>query len=101
MRRKDELDERTRGFFELEFARRSHFHHGALALNSARSCLGYIIRARRPNKIYVPAYSCETLLEPLFSRNIEVVFYHIDDRMELIDLGCKLTNFNLHKLFWH
>lgn len=73
------------GFFELEFAHRSHFHHGALALNSARSCLGYIIRARRPNKIYVPAYSCETLLEPLFSKNIQVVFYHIDDRMELSD----------------
>lgn len=74
------------GYFSLELREGEHYHREALALNSARNCLKYIIKAQMPSKIYLPAYCCDSLIEPLEDEKVEYEFYHIDSRLELIKL---------------
>lgn len=72
------------GYFELELNKGEGFHPRAIALNSARNCLKYILQAQNPTKVYVPAYSCDSLIEPLQSENIDYEFYSIDENFELV-----------------
>ena len=74
------------GYFELELKEGHCYHLNALALNSARNCFRYILRAQRPNKVYLPAYCCDSLIEPLLSENIAYEFYHINESFELTAL---------------
>ncbi|MCY6370540.1 hypothetical protein [Clostridium ganghwense] len=67
------------GFFELELNKGEEYHKDAIKLNSARNCLLYIIKAERPQKIYLPYYSCHTLLEPIIRENINYEFYNINN----------------------
>jgi hypothetical protein len=71
------------GYFELELNKGEHYHRDALALNSARNCFKYILQAQKPSKVYLPAYCCDSLIEPLISENVEYAFYHIDEVFEL------------------
>lgn len=71
------------GYFELEVRPGAGFHKNALALNSARNCLKYILKAQRPAKVYLPAYCCNSLLEPLVTEEINYSFYHLDDQFEI------------------
>ena len=74
------------GYFELELNKGKHYHRGALALNSARNCFKYILQAQQPSKVYLPAYCCDSLVEPLISEGVEYSFYHIDEMFELVEL---------------
>ena len=72
------------GYFSLELP--SHtgpYHKGALALNTGRNCLEYILRTRGYRKVYLPFYSCEVLLEPFVKLGVDYSFYHINDKLEL------------------
>jgi len=71
------------GYFELELSQGSEYHSSAIALNTGRNCLEYILRVRGYKKLYLPYYSCEVLLEPMMKLGIEHVFYHIDERLEI------------------
>jgi hypothetical protein len=71
------------GYFELELNKGKAYHSDAIALNSARNCLKYIIQAKKPTKVYLPAYCCDSLIEPLISEKIDYEFYHIDSNFEL------------------
>ena len=44
------------GYFQLEKRKGSVFHDEALALNYGRSCLLYLIRTKRINKLHIPVY---------------------------------------------
>lgn len=67
------------GFFSLELPKRIEYHKQALRLNSARYCLEYVLRARNYKKIYLPAYICDSVLQPIKRLNIDYVFYSIDE----------------------
>lgn len=71
------------GYFELELPFGTPYHRGALALNTGRNCLEYILRARGYKKVYLPYYSCEVLLEPFAKLGTEYCFYHINAKLEL------------------
>lgn len=71
------------GFFELEFCKGEHYHKKALRLNSARNCFEYILRARGYEKVYIPYYTCEAILQPLKKLQVEYEFYSIDKHFEL------------------
>lgn len=71
------------GYFELELNQGEHYHKHAIALNSARNCFKYILKAQKPTKVYVPAYCCDSLIEPLVSESIEYEFYHVDSKFEI------------------
>lgn len=74
------------GYFELELNQGEHYHKNALALNSARNCFKYILKVKQPSKVYIPAYCCDSLIEPLQAENIDYAFYHINEQFELLDL---------------
>lgn len=73
------------GYFELELPQRSEYHSAAIALNTGRNCLEYIIRVRGYKRVYLPYYSCEVLLEPFKKLDVDFTFYHINERLELVE----------------
>jgi hypothetical protein len=74
------------GYFQLELNDFGEYHKSAIALNTARNSLEYIMRAKNYRKIYIPYYTCEVILEPVKKLNVEFEFYHIDKNfMPIID----------------
>lgn len=71
------------GYFSLELPCGEPYHKGALALNTGRNCLEYILRVRGYKKVYLPYYSCEVLLEPFTKLGVDYSFYHINNQLEL------------------
>lgn len=65
------------GYFELELNHFDDYHKDAIALNTARNALEYVLRANEYQKIYIPYYTCEVILEPIRKVNIEFEYYHI------------------------
>lgn len=71
------------GYFSLELPILEEYHKDAIKLNTGRNCLEYILRARRYNKVFIPYYTCEVVLEPFKKLDIPYEFYHIDINFEL------------------
>lgn len=70
------------GYFELELPQGSEYHSSAIALNTGRNCLEYILRVRGYKNVYLPYYSCDVLLEPFKKLNVKYSFYHINELLE-------------------
>jgi len=66
------------GYIELELREGQHYHENAIRLNSARSCLRYVIRAYNIKKLYTPYYTCPEIWTAIESEKCEIVFYEID-----------------------
>lgn len=74
------------GYFELELPTTfGEFHSGAIALNSGRSCIEYILRCRNYSKIYVPYFTCASVIEPIQKLGISYEFYHIGKDYRITD----------------
>ena len=58
------------GYFELELPLHPELHAEAIALNSGRFCLEYLLRCRKYNKVYVPYFTCDTAVEPIIKLGI-------------------------------
>lgn len=72
------------GYFRIETKSGISYHENGMALNSGRNCLKYILEEREYSHIYLPFYTCDSILEPLKELNIDYEFYSIDKSMELI-----------------
>ena len=70
------------GYFGLELPQGTEYHSQAIALNTGRNALEYILRARGYKRVYLPYYSCEVLLEPFKRLGVEYTFYHINANLE-------------------
>ena len=73
------------GYFELELPRFPEYHAEAIALNSGRFCLEYILRCRKYAKVYVPYFTCDSAVEPISKLGIPYEFYHIDKEYHIVD----------------
>lgn len=73
------------GYFELELSRYPELHAEATALNSGRFCLEYLLRCRKYNKVYVPFFTCDTVIEPIIKLGIPYEFYHTDKSYRIVD----------------
>lgn len=73
------------GYFSLELPLYQEYHAEAIALNSGRFCLEYILRYKQYNKVYIPYYTCDTVVEPLQKLAIEYRFYCIDKNYRIVD----------------
>ena len=73
------------GYFELELPLYPELHAEAIALNSGRFCLEYLLRCRKYNKVYVPYFTCDTAIEPIIKLGMAYEFYHIDKAYRIID----------------
>lgn len=70
------------GFFELELNQGKELHSSALKLNLGRTSFEYILRAKNVEKVYLPYYTCDVMLEPLKKLSIKYEFYHINNNLE-------------------
>lgn len=76
------------GYFELEIQNGGPgYHPNAIALNTGRNALEYILRARQYKKVYLPAYHCDVMLEPLVKLGISYSFYNIDYNFEFAPIS--------------
>lgn len=73
------------GYFSLEIPQREEYHKGALRLNSGKNSLEYILRARKYNKVYIPYYTCNVILQPFKNLDISYEFYHVNLQLEVDD----------------
>ena len=71
------------GYFSLELSQGEPYHPDAIALNTGRNCLEYVLRVRGYKKIYIPYYTCDVVLEPFHKLNVGYEYYHIDQQLEL------------------
>lgn len=70
------------GFLELELKEKNHYYSDAIKLNTARNSIEYILRAKKYKKIYLPNYTCDSIIEPAKKLKIEYEFYSIDKNLE-------------------
>jgi hypothetical protein len=71
------------GYFELEIGPAgATLPEGAILLNSGRSCLEYILSARRVKRVYIPKYTCDAVLEPLQKLGTPHEFYAVNAMLE-------------------
>lgn len=70
------------GYFGLEINNGEHYHKDAIALNTGRNALEYILKAKRYSKIYIPYFTCDVLFEPIKKLQIEYSFYNINEQFE-------------------
>lgn len=70
------------GYIELELNNKlEHYHKDAIALNSGRNALRYIVRAYSIKDIWVPYFTCYVVWEALKEENCNLHFYHIDKNL--------------------
>lgn len=72
------------GYFQLQLANGNEYYPDLVRLNTARNAFGYILETRKYTKVYLPFFTCEVMLEPLFRLNIPYQFYRINKQLEPI-----------------
>ena len=73
------------GYFGLELnPEKKEYHPDALKLNSGRYSLQYIFQTKRYRKIYLPAYICDSVLQPIKNEGLSYEFYSINKCFEPI-----------------
>jgi hypothetical protein len=71
------------GFFELELKRGGYkYHDTAFVTKSGRASLWHILSTVKPSLVYVPYYTCDSLLQPLDATKTRYVFYGITEDLE-------------------
>lgn len=70
------------GFFELELNKKEEYHSKAIKLNAGRYCLQYIFKTKKYEKIYIPYYICNSILQTIIEENLQYEFYNINHRFE-------------------
>lgn len=76
------------GYFSLEIPRNrpSYLHSEGMHLNSGRNALEYILSSiGRISCLWIPFYTCDVVLEPIKKLNISYRFYHINEKLELLE----------------
>ena len=70
------------GYFEIELRKEGPFHPEAIALNTGRNAFEYILKLRGYKKVYLPYFTCDTMMEPIRKLEIDHEFYHINEQFE-------------------
>lgn len=72
------------GYFELETRMEgAPYYTDALELNSARNAFEYVLRTKKPKRVYMPKFTCDVMLEPLQKTKTEYRFYELNDQLEI------------------
>ena len=65
------------GYIELDRFTGAMLHDGAIALNCGRNSLGYILKAKKIKRLWIPFFLCDTVSEICKKENTEIKYYHI------------------------
>lgn len=74
------------GYFELELRRGPFPHQESILLNSGRACFEYLLRALKAQRVYLPRFTCDVMLEPIQRLGVEVTFYELTREMTILEL---------------
>lgn len=66
------------GYIEFEDYNGPMLHSDAIALNSGRNCLAYLIRAKQIKKIKLPYFLCDSVRNICEKENVQITYYRID-----------------------
>ena len=66
------------GYIEFEYFSGREYHADAIALNSGRHCVEYLIKAKNIRKIYMPYFLCDSVFLVCQRLGVTVEYYHID-----------------------
>ena len=70
------------GYFGLELPSGTEYHPDAIHLNSGRSGLHYILKAKHFRKIWLPHYICDSVLTPIKTEHVSFEYYSINENFE-------------------
>ena len=65
------------GYLELDQLIHNEYHPNAIALNTARNALVYLVKTKHVSKIYIPYYLCDSVSNVCERENIPYDFYHV------------------------
>ena len=90
MKKNDDNEKNNRefgGYIELETFRGNPYHGEALAFNSGRSCLAFLIENKNIKELYLPDLLCDSVIDVCVDHNVTVKTYHIDVMLKPILSG--------------
>ncbi len=67
------------GYLELDHLIHNEYHPNAIALNTARNALVYLVKTKHISKIYIPYYLCDSVSNVCERENISYDFYHVGE----------------------
>ncbi|GCA66498.1 hypothetical protein KGMB01110_09340 [Mediterraneibacter butyricigenes] len=70
------------GYIELDENSGTEYHNNALALNSGRHCVEYLIRAKEIKKMYLPLFLCSSIREICEKCSCEFQYYEINSNFK-------------------
>lgn len=80
------LNKAIGGYFELELPPPNQIkYQGALKYQSARAAFLALLRASKPNRVWMPHYICESMLASVKATGIEICFYSLDKQLGIAD----------------
>ncbi len=68
------------GYIEFEHYTRPMLHEGALALNSGRGALAYLIRVKNIRALALPRFLCDSVENLCARKGVRTRFYDVDER---------------------
>ena len=66
------------GYIEFEYYRGREYHENAVALNSGRHCVEYLIKTKHIDKLYIPFFMCDSVPALCQRLGVSVEYYHTD-----------------------
>ena len=65
------------GYIEFEHFHGAMLHEDGIKLDSGRSCLGYLIKAKGIRKIAIPSFMCDSVFHCCESYGVQLHFYQV------------------------
>lgn len=75
------------GYLEIEHYNNFMLHEDAIALNTGRNCLAYLIEANNIKSIYLPYFICNAVIDICNTLNVKIYFYHINNINESLNFS--------------
>ncbi len=74
------------GYLELETFSGPMLHEKALALNSGRACIEYLIEQKKIRKMAIPHFVCDVVADSCRKLGVELRRYHVDEQFRPVDV---------------
>jgi hypothetical protein len=84
MKDQKELQKTIGGFFQLQLSNGEEYYPSLIKLNTTRNALEYILKVKEYTKIYIPYFTCDTILEPMLKLAVPYEFYKLDKQLDPI-----------------
>lgn len=76
------------GYIQLDDYSLPMLHSDAVKLNCGRNCLAYVIKSKKINKLHIPYFICDSVIDLCKREGIDFDFYHIGYDLLPTDINC-------------